>query len=158
MIKQTNIFIKGIKFQIPKAECNVCGAEWQLRKVGISEPLPLRCPRCGSTGWDSECVMSLIDTYQEIFENITKYVMELPANEQRRIISREEVRERDNNKCVACGRSSGMTEGGQMGIPHQRLECHHMDGDQNSNVGDNVVSLCQSCHRRLTKNNKYLDK
>jgi hypothetical protein len=44
------------------------------------------------------------------------------------------VLERDNYKCQACYRQS-------------YLRVHHKDGNQKNNDMDNLITLCQSCHR-----------
>lgn len=48
---------------------------------------------------------------------------------------REAVWERDEYRCVACGRKL------------KRLECHHLDYDKLNNDFENLVTLCPRCHQ-----------
>ncbi len=48
------------------------------------------------------------------------------------------VLERDNHKCTKCGGSNN-------------LLIHHIDGDDNRNRENNLVTLCHSCHAFIHK-------
>ena len=50
---------------------------------------------------------------------------------------REQIKNRDGNKCVICG--DGKKE----------LHVHHMNGDKIDNRRENLITLCESCHSKL---------
>ncbi len=55
---------------------------------------------------------------------------------------REQIRERDNRKCVLC-------EGHDV---DRKLQVHHVDYDKTNNHPKNLVSLCCSCHSKTNSN------
>lgn len=55
----------------------------------------------------------------------------------------EKIRKRDNYTCQDCGKT-------QKEI-NQTLEVHHIDGDDENNVDENMITLCKSCHTKTRK-------
>lgn len=49
------------------------------------------------------------------------------------------VRRRDKNTCQSCDQVGDQ--------PKNRLECHHIDGDDFNHLDSNLVTLCAKCHR-----------
>lgn len=57
-----------------------------------------------------------------------------------------EVRHRDGNKCCDCGVDE-FTYGKKMSV-HHKIPFVYFDTYQSANKKDNLVSLCESCHRK----------
>ncbi len=55
---------------------------------------------------------------------------------------REEIRQRDHNKCRLCG----MTKKEHIKKYGRNLEVHHKDHDKNNNKKLNLKTLCKKCH------------
>lgn len=53
---------------------------------------------------------------------------------------RHEIKRRDNYTCQDCGRAEGECAA--------TLNVHHIDTDRQNNNADNLISLCDSCHRK----------
>ena len=58
---------------------------------------------------------------------------------------RKSIRERDHYRCQICGVSQG-------DIAH---DCHHIDYDKKNCNPDNIITLCQNCHRKTNFNRDY---
>lgn len=58
---------------------------------------------------------------------------------------REQVRERDNRKCVLCGGHDD----------DRKLQTHHIDYDKTNNDPSNLCSLCLSCHVKTNYNREH---
>lgn len=56
---------------------------------------------------------------------------------------KEKIRERDNRRCVLCGKEEIWEV-----INKQRLCVHHIDYNKKNSIFSNCVSLCNSCHCR----------
>lgn len=56
-------------------------------------------------------------------------------------ILREDIRERDNRKCVLCGISESDLK--------SKLDVHHIDSNKNNLDKRNLVSLCRVCHSSI---------
>ena len=62
---------------------------------------------------------------------------------------RDFIKSRDNYKCRACSVSGKRNK--------TRLEVHHIDGNVNNNVSENLMTLCSFCHHSLHDNRKETD-
>lgn len=60
---------------------------------------------------------------------------------------REQVRFRDKYKCQHCG--CPQIENGR------QLDVHHINYNKRNNTLNNLISLCQNCHRKTFGNRKY---
>lgn len=49
---------------------------------------------------------------------------------------RENTRKRDSYKCVLCD-------------SYENIRVHHIDGNNKNNDDENLITLCESCHRRI---------
>lgn len=70
------------------------------------------------------------------FKNRQHYYKNTAGQRLRRLI-----RERDNYTCQECGKTK--TEMGRNPI------VHHIDGNYNNNLPDNLICLCHSCHTKI---------
>jgi 5-methylcytosine-specific restriction endonuclease McrA len=63
---------------------------------------------------------------------------------------REKIRERDNYRCQECFRHQDelYTSNGKK----YKLNVHHIDYNKKNNREDNLISLCQACHRQTNFN------
>ena len=52
---------------------------------------------------------------------------------------REIIIERDNYECRICGKDAG----------EESLHVHHIDWDRTHNEDNNLVTLCQRCHKQV---------
>jgi 5-methylcytosine-specific restriction endonuclease McrA len=57
---------------------------------------------------------------------------------------RKEIFNRDNHTCQIC-----LTQKDYLDLAGVFLEAHHIDGDKNNNLKENLISLCSICHRPL---------
>ncbi|MFW6026165.1 MAG: hypothetical protein ACOCRX_07465, partial [Candidatus Woesearchaeota archaeon] len=71
--------------------------------------------------------------FQEGEENVAYVNGEYAKFKKNRKILLEE----SNNKCSICE------------IEHDRLECHHIDGDRLNNELENLIIVCPSCHKKM---------
>ena len=60
---------------------------------------------------------------------------------------REFIRNRDNNKCYICGKSTKENK--------RKLSVHHIDYNTYNLKEENLVSLCNSCHTKTNYNRDY---
>lgn len=63
---------------------------------------------------------------------------------------KDKIRKRDGNKCVICSRKPGRWE--------KKLHVHHIDENKENCDENNLVSLCNSCHRSVHFKTKELPK
>jgi len=68
----------------------------------------------------------------QILSGYNGYELVRPKNKLYPLI-RQFIFERDGNQCVKCGTP-------------KNLILHHIDGDDLHNIGNNLVTLCTSCH------------
>lgn len=54
---------------------------------------------------------------------------------------RKSIRDRDNNKCVMCGKTRADNN-------NQALSVHHIDYNKRNLDGSNLITLCLSCHAK----------
>jgi 5-methylcytosine-specific restriction endonuclease McrA len=62
-------------------------------------------------------------------------------------ILKERIRERDGHVCQICGIHEDSLK--------EKLSIHHIDFTKNHNMDSNLVSLCRSCHLKLTPRKSF---
>lgn len=58
---------------------------------------------------------------------------------------KESIRQRDNHKCVLCGKKQG----------NKKLPVHHIDYDKENLNPDNLITLCTNCHGKTNSKRGY---
>lgn len=115
-----------------------------------------KCPICGQRFWISQCLLSkrrfcsrdcLGKWHSETFRgpNATNWrggVSFLPYGPEWTKERRDEIRERDDHKCMECGTT-------------EQLSVHHIDYDKMNCSHSNLITLCLSCNSRANYNRKY---
>lgn len=127
-----NCYLEDLKDGKIKTKCLFCKKEMIISKVRIENSRGKYCSK--DCFWAS---MKLPEEQlkQHQLENLHK---------QRFGGNREEVLERDDNKCTECGGT-------------EKLVIHHIDGKGYKSVGfknmnnkiENLITLCKTCHDKL---------
>lgn len=97
-----------------------CGVEYEVRGSHLRAGTIKRCRKCQGA---MKKVENPISGYPTEFS--------LPL--------RSKIRRRDNKTCQYCKKVFG--KGG--------LDVHHIDHDRTNNSGENLISLCNSCHYKM---------
>lgn len=59
--------------------------------------------------------------------------------------AKREARKQDNYTCQNCGK----TQEQELETDNRKLSVHHIDGNDTNNNLENLITLCNSCHKKI---------
>lgn len=104
---------------------------------------------CGCLGKEMASKRILALNKKQIGENAPMYISgDFCGKYTKEILElKESIRKRDNYTCQDCR----ITQEENIIKFNRKLAVHHIDGNDTNNVKENMISLCNKCHRKLHK-------
>ena len=111
----------------------------------MDDTIQLTLEECVLEGYREELCGKREPTTESTFRTVYSKSYYSPYLTPEWIMILSEVRNRDQRKCVVCGKNEIQLS--------QQLVVHHMDHNSLNNEISNLVSLCRHCHGLLHKSN-----
>ena len=110
--------------------CDYCGSTFTRLEAFVGRYEHNFCSRDCQHKWHSERMSGPNNPHWQGGASFEPYPPEFNITLKRRL------RERDDHTCALCGGSG--------------RDVHHIDGNKANNSDSNLITLCRSCHSRIT--------